>query len=323
MAPTDLPPGTGCRPAPGGDAAVVVRPRASRSAEPPVPPMCAVRYSSAPSGRLSGAGSAGLVLPTREEKPCRWLVPVRRPVPRRRGSFTSQHTSASTATSAIRSAARSATRSASWSRRCWSIPSGRFGMTVREDQDVIKLDFRHTVTRPDLAGLAYQQRPGQYLADVLRDLRRSGVAGHSAQRQQRRLVGQPVRHPPQAAPVQAQRADLRRRRPACPRQRAHAFFLHGPSGYQIVDIKLHGTTREAGDTSEMDLRALRGAPPVRPLRISADPARQGGLGAERGAGLGSRSPVRPRRVPPGHPSGHPGVRPDARSTPESASPAIR
>ena len=32
------------------------------------------------------------------------------------------------------------------------IPSGRFGMTVREDQDVIKLDFRHTVTRPDLAG---------------------------------------------------------------------------------------------------------------------------------------------------------------------------
>ena len=28
------------------------------------------------------------------------------------------------------------------------IPSGRFGMTVREDQDVIKLDFRNTVTRP-------------------------------------------------------------------------------------------------------------------------------------------------------------------------------
>ena len=53
------------------------------------------------------------------------------------------------------------------------IPSRRFGMTVREDQDVINLDFRHTVTRPDLAGAAYQQRPGQYLTDVLRDLRQS------------------------------------------------------------------------------------------------------------------------------------------------------
>lgn len=42
------------------------------------------------------------------------------------------------------------------------IPSGQFGMTVREDPDVIKLDFRYTVTRPDLYGPAYQQRPGQY-----------------------------------------------------------------------------------------------------------------------------------------------------------------
>ena len=40
------------------------------------------------------------------------------------------------------------------------IPKERFGMTVREDQQVIDLGFRHTVTRPDLAGPVYQQRPG-------------------------------------------------------------------------------------------------------------------------------------------------------------------
>jgi hypothetical protein len=40
----------------------------------------------------------------------------------------------------------------------------------------------------------------------------------------------------------------------------HAFFLPGASGFQIVDIKLCGTTREAGDTGEMELRALRDLP---------------------------------------------------------------
>ena len=40
------------------------------------------------------------------------------------------------------------------------IPSRRFEMTVREDQDVMKLDFRHAVTRPDLDGAPYQRARG-------------------------------------------------------------------------------------------------------------------------------------------------------------------
>jgi hypothetical protein len=140
------------------------------------------------------------------------------------------------------------------------IPSGRFGMTVREDQDVIKLDFRHTVTRPDLAGLAYQQRPGQYLADVLRDLRRSGspavlLNGNNVGWWGNQFVirRKQLRFKPKG-PI-FDDGDL----PAHV-SRDHAFFLHGPSGYQIVDIKLHGTARAAGDTTEMDLRALRALP---------------------------------------------------------------
>ena len=91
----------------------------------------------------------------------------------------------------------------------------------------------------------------------------------------------------------------------------HAFFLHGSLGFQIVDIQLHGTTRAAGDTNEMDLRAYADLPRC---GLSGFPLIRHGKTVwehERGEGLGPRSPVRPRRLPPGHPPGHPGVRPDA------------
>ena len=65
-------------------------------------------------------------------------------------------------------------RSRSSSRGCWSSRRSRLTMSVREDQDVMDLDFRHTVTRPDLVGAAYRKRPGLFLTDVLRDLRSSG-----------------------------------------------------------------------------------------------------------------------------------------------------
>jgi hypothetical protein len=140
------------------------------------------------------------------------------------------------------------------------IPKDLFGMTVREDQEVIDLDFRHIVTRSDLAGDAYQQRPGQYLADVLHDLRESGTPaillngnnvgwwGNQFVIRRRQLRFKPK------GPI-FDDGDL-------PNHVSgdHAFFLHGPSGFQIVDIKLHGTKRPAGDTSEMDLRALHALP---------------------------------------------------------------
>jgi hypothetical protein len=140
------------------------------------------------------------------------------------------------------------------------IPKELFGMTVREDQQVIDIDFRRTVTRPDLAGAAYQQRPGQYLTDVLRDLRESstpavllngnnvGWWGNQFVIRRRQLRFKPK------GPI-FDDGDL----PAHV-SGEHAFFLHGPSGFQIVDIKLEGKARAAGDTSEMDLRALRALP---------------------------------------------------------------
>lgn len=140
------------------------------------------------------------------------------------------------------------------------IPSGRFGMTVREDQDVIKLDFRRTVTRPDLDGPAYKQRPGQHLADVLRDLRRSaspavllngnnvGWWGNQFVIRRKQLRFKPKGPIFDDGELPAHVSGM------------HAFFLPGPSGFRIVDIQLHGTTKQAGDTTEMDLRAIRDLP---------------------------------------------------------------
>jgi len=122
------------------------------------------------------------------------------------------------------------------------IPSRRFGMTVREDQDVINLDFRHTVTRPDLAGAAYQQRPGQYLTDVLRDLRQSassavllngnnvGWWGNQFVIRRKQLRFKPKGPIFDDGDLPAHVSGL------------HAFFLPSPSGFQIVDIKLHGSS---------------------------------------------------------------------------------
>jgi hypothetical protein len=140
------------------------------------------------------------------------------------------------------------------------IPRGRFGMSVREDQNVIDLDFRHTVTRPDLPGAPYQQRPGRYLAGMLRDLRESatpavllngnnvGWWGNQFVIRRRQLRFKPKGPIFDDGDLSAHVSGL------------HAFFLPGPSGFRIVDIQLYGSTRETGDSTEMDLRALRDLP---------------------------------------------------------------
>ena len=140
------------------------------------------------------------------------------------------------------------------------IKSERLGMTVREDQDVLDLDFRHTVTRPDLTGASYQQRPGHFLADTLRSLCETaspaillngnnvGWWGNQFVIRRRQLRFKPK------GPI-FDDGDLPNHVTGL-----HAFFLPGPSGFQIVDIQLHGTPKEAGDTTEMDLRAVRDLP---------------------------------------------------------------
>ena len=140
------------------------------------------------------------------------------------------------------------------------IKSGRFGMTVREDKDVLDLDFRHTVTRPDLTGASYQQRPGQYLADVLRGLRKSATPAIL-------LNGNNVGWWGNQFVIRRKQLRFKPKGPIfddgdLPNHVSglHAFFLPGPSGFQIVDIQLHGKPKEAGDTTEMDLRAVRDLP---------------------------------------------------------------
>lgn len=141
------------------------------------------------------------------------------------------------------------------------LPGDRMGMSVREDQTVMGVDFRHTVTRPDLADLAaYRQRPGLYLTDVLGKLRTErapailfngnnvGWWGNQfvIRRKQLRFKSKGPIFDDGELPAHV--------------SRRHAFFLPGPSGFQIVEIELHGTKVDVGDTGEMDLRALRDLP---------------------------------------------------------------
>jgi hypothetical protein len=141
------------------------------------------------------------------------------------------------------------------------IPAARLTMSVREDQTVMDLDFRQTVTRPDLAaGAAYLQRPGLFLADVLGHLRSSrspailfngnnvGWWGNQFVIRRKQLRFKPK------GPI-FDDGDLHTHASG-----RHAFFLPGPRGFQIVDIELQGTKVEIGDTGEMDLRALRPLP---------------------------------------------------------------
>jgi hypothetical protein len=141
-----------------------------------------------------------------------------------------------------------------------TIPGDRLGMTVREDQTVMDLDFRHIVTRPDLVGAAYRDRPGHYLTDVLGKLRSSsapailfngnnvGWWGNQFVIRRKQLRFKPK------GPI-FDDGDL----PTHASGR-HAFFLPNSRGFQIVDIELEGTKVTTDDTGEMDLRALRPLP---------------------------------------------------------------
>jgi Phosphodiester glycosidase len=140
------------------------------------------------------------------------------------------------------------------------VPSARLSMSVREDQAVMELDFRRTVTRPDLVGAAYRERPGYHLTDVLGELRSSessailfngnnvGWWGNQFVIRRKQLRFKPKGPIFDDGDLPTHVSGL------------HAFLLPGSPSYQIVDIKLHGTKRESGDTSEMDLRALRPLP---------------------------------------------------------------
>jgi hypothetical protein len=140
------------------------------------------------------------------------------------------------------------------------IPRDRLSMSVREDQTVMDLDFRHTVTRPDLVGAAYRERPGLYLTDVLCGLRSTtspailfngnnvGWWGNQfvIRRKQLRFKSKGPIFDDGDLPTHA--------------SGRHAFFLPASRGFQIVDIELEGKKVSVDDTGEMDLRALRDLP---------------------------------------------------------------
>jgi len=140
------------------------------------------------------------------------------------------------------------------------VPASQLTMSVREDQDVMDLDFRQTVTRPDLVGAAYRERPGLFLTDVLRDLRSSGSPailfnGNNVGWWGNQFVirRKQLRFKPKG-PI-FDDGDLHTHASG-----RHAFFLPGPRGFQIVEIELEGKKVDVGDTGEMDLRALRPLP---------------------------------------------------------------
>ena len=191
------------------------------------------------------------------------------------------------------------------------IPGGRFGMTVREDQDVVDIDFRHAVTRSDLAGAPYQERPGHYLSDVLRDLRESatpavllngnnvGWWGNEFVIRRKQLRFKPKGPIFDDGDLPAHVSGL------------HAFFLPGPSGFQIVDIQLHGSPKEANDSIEMDLRAVRDLPRC---GLSGFPLIRRGKTVWEQHGEKAWDPgllfdLGASRL--GQPPRHPGIRPDA------------
>ena len=143
------------------------------------------------------------------------------------------------------------------------IPAGNLRMSVREAKDAIAVDFRNTVTRPDLRdlrGLPYRERPGHRLPDVLRDLRdqRSrailfngnnvGWWGNQFVIRRRQLRFKPKGPIFDDGNVHAHATGR------------HAFFSPGPSGFRIVDIDLEGRPIGIDDTGGLDLRARRQLP---------------------------------------------------------------
>lgn len=140
------------------------------------------------------------------------------------------------------------------------VPSGRLRMSVREAQDAIDLDFRHTVTRPDLPGRRYQTRPGHHLTDILDDL--------TEQRCPAILFnGNNVGWWGNQFVIRRKQLRFKPKGPIFDDGNMHtyatghhAFFSPGPSGFRIVDIELEGSRRDINDTGELDLRALKPLP---------------------------------------------------------------
>ncbi len=271
-------------PAPGRDLA---------SGRTPVPPVCAVRYSSAASGRLSGQAPDDGAPDARGE-----AVPsstVTRPPAGRHSHL--RTSPSSTATSATRSATR--WQPAVPARRAGSRhpePS-RFAMTVPEDQDVLDLDFRHTVTRPDLAAPPTSNGPGIYLNDVLE------TCASPRRRPSCSTATTSAAGATSSSSAASSSGSSRRDRSSTTATSTptpaggHAFFLSGPR--RLPDRRYQASRHDEASRRHLarwTCGRYATVPPVRSLRIPADPPRRRPVWEhERAEGLGPGAAVRPRR----------------------------